>query len=52
MNIGPIIRPCIDTFLCNPRTSMEHLSIDREDECTSRLQEIVSDDEEVLELEA
>ena len=52
MNIGPITRPCIDTFLCDPGTSMEHLSIDREDECTSRLQEIITNDEEVLELEA
>ena len=38
MNIGPITRPCIDTFLCNPSTSMEHLSLDREDGCTSKLQ--------------
>ena len=30
---------------------MEHLSIDREDECTSRLQESV-DNEDTLELEA
>ena len=52
MSIGPITRPCIDTFLGNPGTSMEHLSIDREDECTSRLQENVSDNEEALELEA
>ena len=52
MSIGPITRPCIDTFLCDPGTSVEHLSIDREDECTSRLQENVSKDEEALELEA
>ena len=52
MSIGPITRPCIDTFLCDPGTSMEHLSIDREDECTSRLQEIVTNDGEALELEA
>ena len=52
MSLGPITRPCIDTFLCDPGTSMEHLSIDREDECTSRLQEIVIEDEEALELEA
>ena len=52
MSIGPITRPCIDTFLVNPGTSVEHISIDREDECTSRLQEIVSNDEEALELEA
>ena len=52
MSIGPITRPCIDTFLCDPGTSLEHLSIDREDECTSRLQENVSKDEEALELEA
>ena len=52
MSIGPTTRPCIDTFLCDPSTSMEHLSIDREDECTSRLQEIVTEDEEALELEA
>ena len=52
MSIGPTTRPCIDTFLCDPGTSVEHLSIDREDECTSRLQENVSKDEEALELEA
>ena len=52
MSIGPITRPCIDTFLGNPGTSMEHLSIDREDECTSRLQENVTEDGEALELEA
>ena len=38
MNIGPITRPCIDTFLYDPGTTMDHLSIGREDECTSRLQ--------------
>ena len=37
-NIGPITRPCIDTFLCYPGTIMDHLSIGQEDECTSRLQ--------------
>ena len=52
MSVGPITRPCIDTFLCNPGTLMEHISIDREDECTSRLQENVTDDGEALELEA
>ena len=52
MSIGPITRPCIDTFLCDPGTSMEHLSIDREDECISRLQENVIEDKEALELEA
>ena len=52
MSIGPTTRPCIDTSLCDPGTSMEHLSINREDECTSRLQENVSKDEEALELEA
>ena len=52
MSIGRITRPCIDTFLCDPGTSVEHLSIDREDECTSRLQEIVTNDREALELEA
>ena len=52
MNSGPFIQPCIDTFLCDPRTSMEHLFIDREDECTSRLQGNVTEDEEALELEA
>ena len=51
MSIGPITWPCIDTFLCNPGTSMEHIFIDREDECTSRLQDNVTN-EEVLELEA
>ena len=38
MSIGPITRPCIDTVFCNPGTTMEHISIGREDECTSRLQ--------------
>ena len=52
MSIGPITRPCIDTFLCNPGTSMEHISIDKEDECTSRLQENVTENGEALELEA
>ena len=52
MSIGPFTRPCIDTSLCNPGTLMEHLSIDREDECTSRLQENVTEDGEALELEA
>ena len=51
MSIGPITWPCIDTFLCDPGTSMEHISIDREDECTIRLQKNVTDGE-VLELEA
>ena len=51
MNIGPITRPCIDTFVCSLGTSMEHLSIDREDECTSRLQESVTD-QSTLEQEA
>ena len=51
MNIGPITRPCINTFICSPGTSMEHLSIDREDECTSRFQDNVTN-EELLELEA
>ena len=51
ISIGPITRPCIDTSLCNLGTSMEHLSIDREDECTSRLQESITN-EDTLELEA
>ena len=38
MSIGPITRPCIDTFLCNPSTTSGHLSIGGEIECTSRLQ--------------
>ena len=38
INIGPITRPCIDTFLCDPGTTMDHLSIGKEDECTIRLQ--------------
>ena len=38
MNIGPITRPCIDTFLCNPGTTSRQAAIGREDECTSRLQ--------------
>ena len=38
ISIGPITRPCIDTFLCNRGTTMEHLSIGGEDQCTSRLQ--------------
>ena len=38
INIGPITRPCIDTILCNPGTTSDHLVTSREDECTSRLQ--------------
>ena len=38
MSLGPITRPCIDTFLCDPGTTIDHLSIGGEDECTSRLQ--------------
>ena len=39
MSIGPITRPCIDTFLCEPRHNHgRHISIGREDECTSKLQ--------------
>ena len=45
MNMGPITRPCIDTFLSNLGTSMEHLAIDREDECTGRLQDNVTNEE-------
>ena len=52
MNKGPITQPCIDTFLCNPGTSMEHISIDREDESTSRLQENITNDGEAFKLEA
>ena len=38
MMIGPIIRPCIDTVLCDPGTTSGHLATGGEDECTSRLQ--------------
>ena len=38
MSIGPITRPCIGTDDCSPSTTNGHFSIDREDECTSRLQ--------------
>ena len=38
INIGPVTRPCIDTFLCDPGTTMDHVSIGGEDEHTSRLQ--------------
>ena len=38
MSLGPIPRPCIDTFLCNPGTTSGHLVTSRENECTSRLQ--------------
>ena len=37
MNIGPITRPCIDTFFCDPGTTIDHFSIGREDESTRRL---------------
>ena len=37
INIGPITRPCIDTFLCNPGTAGGHFTTSGEDECTSRL---------------
>ena len=52
MNIGPITRPGIDTFLCDPGTTMDHLSIGGEDECTSRLQGDDKADIEELEQEA
>ena len=29
MSLGPITWPCIDTFLCDPGTTIDHLSIDR-----------------------
>ena len=51
MSIGPITRPCIHTFLCDPGTTMDHFSIGREDECTSRLQRNLVN-KEALELEA
>ena len=31
-------RPCIDTVLCDPGTTGDHLVTSGEDECTSRLQ--------------
>ena len=42
INIRPITWPCIDTFLCDPGTTMDHLSIGREDECTNRLQGVTT----------
>ena len=50
MSLGPITRPCIDTFLCNLGTTSGHLAIGGEDERTSRLQK-GSDDTEGLEQE-
>ena len=38
MSLGPITRPCIDIFLCDPGTTSGHLAIGGEDEGTSRLQ--------------
>ena len=52
MRIGPITRPCIDTILCNPRTTSGHLVTSREDKCTSRLQGDHKADIEELEQEA
>ena len=52
MNIGPITWPCIDTVLCNPGTTGEHLVTSREDECTSRLQRDHEADIEEFEQEA
>ena len=52
IRIGPATRPCIDTILCNPRTTGEHLVTSREDECTSRLQRDHEADIEELEQEA
>ena len=47
ISIGPITRPCIDTLFCDPGTTMDHLSIGREDERTSRLQENVIIEEDL-----
>ena len=52
MTIGPITRPCIDTVLCNPGTTSEHLVTSREDEFTSRLQREHEADIEESEQEA
>ena len=52
MSIGPLTRPCIDTALCYPGTTSDHLVTSREDECTSRLQRIDEDDTAGLEQEA
>ena len=38
MIIGPITRPCTDTFLCDPSTTSDHLVTSRKDECTRKLQ--------------
>ena len=38
MNIGPITHPCIDTFLCDACTTIDHFPIGRGDECTSTMQ--------------
>ena len=52
MSIGPLTRPCIDTTLCYPSTTSDHLVTSREDECTSRWQRTGEDDIEELEQEA
>ena len=52
MGIGPITRPCIDTFLCNPGTTGGHLATGGEDESTSRLQGTDEAEIEGLEQEA
>ena len=52
MSLGPITRPCIDTVLCSPGTTSDHLVTSREDECTSRLPRADGDDTEGLEQEA
>ena len=52
MSLGPVTRPCIGTFLCNPGTISDHLVTGGEDECTSRLQRNDGDDTEGLEQEA
>ena len=52
MMIGPIIRPCIDTVLCDPGTTSDHFFTSREDECKSRWQRTGRDDTDDMEQEA
>ena len=52
INIGPITRPCIHTFLCNLGTTGGHFTTSGQDESTSRLQGNDGADTKGLEQEA
>ena len=52
MSLGAITWPCIDTVLCYPGTTSDHLVTNGEDESTNRLQRTHGSDTKDLEQEA